>query len=504
MHRETILYIGQKTVFQDVVNRRINVQQMYDWRIARAKTSKTILKIKQERRLALKESKIDEGRAKPVHLLIHCQLRLGLGHAIGWANLLGALNETKDLWKVVSLTLGRSLLESLVTFDVVGRKRLLKALHSMKHLRTLTMSGNDTGYLCSILTKCTVKLKKLEFQDCTFAGTHFVFSKFAQAIAQFEELVSLSFKNCTLSPGEEMKADMYPILAGLSKASSLSELHIPSWMACWTVEQSSRTPGPDFSGVFSLPGISTLTLCDRFGVHKRLKYSAEAMQSNNSLKHMTLQITLEHRECSEVASIIRSNQGLESLCITFAIIGHNYDDQNVIYIIEALRDNSSLQKLTLQLAAHPSISGDDFLSVNIQQVVTSVLDNGNYTLKWLDFFGIVAHSNNKLPLKSHPETEKNIQRSLRLNRAGRKRAAGNPNATRKLWCSLLAKRKGNLDDIFYVISMNPSICESKGADAVASGAPVSIATDPARRSKRLCSGSPPSNEPHKCARNGGS
>ena len=160
--------------------------------------------------------------------------------------------------------------------------------------------------------------------------------------------------------------------------------------------------------------------------------------------------------------------------------------------------------LTLQLSAHASVTRADFHSENIQKYIMRVLGD-NYTLRHLDSFGLASHSDEKFQLKSHPNTAENIQRSLRLNRAGRKNVFGNSTASDKRWCSLLARTTRDLDDIFSVVSMNLSIFEGIVADVEVPDISVTTPCVPdtprairlKQRGQRLRQGSSLSNGPQK-------
>ena len=126
---------------------------------------------------------------------------------------------TKDVLKVVTLTLGSSLVNSLAAMGFVNGTSFDESF------TRIDCERQRCGLLVSNCYSVYPKSPEAETSRLYILGDDACLSKFSQAIAQFESLCSSD------SRGAENMADECPLLVELSKASSLQELHIPCWMS---------------------------------------------------------------------------------------------------------------------------------------------------------------------------------------------------------------------------------------------------------------------------------
>ena len=457
-----VIFDLRKNLFQAVLDQRDKIKKKCQHRLSLAKKNPTtIQKIKRETNTELDEAKTRHGWP-----LVHLEIPLRAAEERVWENFLTTLVTTKNDFRIKSLTLGRHVIPLIETMDPTLRASVSRAVRSMEHLVTLKVSGNDLGFLYTIINSARKHLEHLTFHNCIFHGTILDYRNFARAISQFKKMESLRFEDCILATGEEAKADKYPLLAELSKAPSLTKLIIPNWMMYWkNIQLSVPLPDPSLSGVFSLPKLQVLALYGGFASAERMHLASVAIQSHRSLKRVLLMSALYDNECSHIASFIRNNKTLlESLELHMFIPpaqGPPYDDKPLMHIIEALKDNKSLRKLVLQLSAQENFPKVGFLGETTEAALVTMLEHGNYTLTSLDLLGYTTTVCTKktVPLLLRPKAETIKRRFLALNQAGRMNTVGNPNASRKQWCSLLTKRIRDLDSIYYVLSLNPSLCD---------------------------------------------
>jgi hypothetical protein len=260
------------------------------------------------------------------------------------------------------------------------------------------------------------------------------FEEFGEALRNHRVLKEFRIESCQLSEELQESCALDPLVHALA---TIPTLQVVSFT------------GTRISGLGILSGESLGSLC----------------QSATSLKSLSLRhfrITEEHTR--RICPAIAASTTLKELTLGKCQSDNKHLDASMA---QMLRDNSSLERFCLQLAESDSTAG----GIDLVEMAEAL--ESNVTLKELTIWGATTEKSQKSFVdmiqinctlenlwldETLVQFQSEIFLYVSLNQAGRRRLLEDSNATKNQWVNVLISGRNSLDSIFYLLSMNPLLC----------------------------------------------
>lgn len=201
-----------------------------------------------------------------------------------------------------------------------------------------------------------------------------------------------------------------------------------------------------------LPSNKTLRVLDLFGnniENQHVIAMANALKENNSVEILVLPCPandLSVESCAAISEALKVNNKLSTLNLPRS----NLSDEGIFHIAAGLTVNKTLKKVEVGVSKNVGDSG--------VQALMDMLES-NYELERL----VVSSADQTIKEKT--------EYYMRLNEVGRgKLLRRDGKATREQWVEMLISVVNDLDCLFYFITSNPTLCNQfvnpTGADVI--------------------------------------
>ena len=202
----------------------------------------------------------------------------------------------------------------------------------------------------------------------------------------------------------------------------------------------------------SLPRNETLRVLDLFGnniENEHVIAMANALKENNSVEILVLPCPANHLSvgsCAAISDALKHNSKLSTLNLPRS----NLSDEGIFHLAEGLTVNKTLKKVEVGVSKNVGDTG--------VQALMDMLES-NYELQ-------------RLVLSSADQTiREKTEYYMRLNEVGRgKLLRRDGKATREQWVEMLISVVNDLDCLFYFLTSNPTLCNQfvnpTGADVI--------------------------------------
>ena len=322
--------------------------------------------------------------------------------------------------------------------------RIFRALGNLPKLQRLVFDfiGSDGDELpLSLLTAAVrpaSKVTALELSCVHLAGSEDDIRRFAQSLRQ-KSWKKIEIYGCFLDPETRKKSSLNPILNEMASFSTLKDVTITAL---------------DFNSLGSFSGeslgrlirqnqsIKCLVLGEFNLNDEHIVPMSEALEENQSLTELSIGCNLESKGTFALANMIRTNRTLESLHLDLTTLVDG--ESNHIALAESLGSNDKIKRF--------SIFGT----------------KGNITAKaQLRFAQMLEHNFSLEELEFQDEDEDaspSIEMYLTLNSLGRRDLLHNQSTTKEDWVSALCNVHDNEACIFYLLSLNPALCNVDALD----------------------------------------
>ena len=211
--------------------------------------------------------------------------------------------------------------------------------------------------------------------------------------------------------------------------------------------------GQDHLTVISqgLPSNKTLRVLDIFGnniENEHVIAMANALKENTSVEILVLPCPtndLSVESCAAISDALKHNSTLSTLNLPRS----NLNDEGIFHLAEGLTVNKTLKKVEVGVSKTVGDTG--------VQALMDMLET-NYELERL----VVSSADQSIKEKT--------EYYMRLNEVGRGKLLSDGKATREQWVEMLISVVNDLDCLFYFITSNPTLCNQfvnpTGADVI--------------------------------------
>lgn len=194
----------------------------------------------------------------------------------------------------------------------------------------------------------------------------------------------------------------------------------------------------------------TLKLLDLFGNNVdnyHVILIAQALEKNSTLETLVLPCPTEDLSMESCAAISQTLQVNKTL-VTLNLPRSNLTDDGLLYITQGLTVNATLKKIEVGVSKNLGDKGMEALQAMLEK---------NYQLERLVLSSVEKSIKDK------------VEYYMRLNEVGRGSLLRDGKATREQWVEMLVAVAGDLDCLFYFLTMNPSLCQfanTRGFDVI--------------------------------------
>lgn len=361
--------------------------------------------------------------------------------------------EARDINLLAEAILANNTLKEVEFFGILAEddvnyaaRRLFESFGSLPSLRSLKISGycEQMVQALGLVLERTHKLETLSISYVQLDGFPSDFTLLNKKLQSLRNVKKFHLVNCRLPEWLQRGNVLDIMLQSISQLPQMKEIMLAP------IEPTSLgSPLPETTS--QICTIQSLEKLHIFGFHvmdscPHLEPMIRALVETNNLAIRDLRLTssLSHDHCSALANLIRTTTTLE--CLTLDIIGQIYqNDKHIIMLAEALQANTSLKQLVFKCS-----------------------DSKNFAAKTLEEFGNLLESNFSLQMIHFESADGEIREVpiismyMKLNQRGRDELFQNDRAMREIWVEkiLSFRDEDDLDCIYYLVSINPSLCES--------------------------------------------
>ena len=320
--------------------------------------------------------------------------------------------------------------------------RIFRAVGQLPKLECLLFdyigSDNDelpVSLLSTVVVQAAVKLKRLELSCVQLTGTREQFMEFSRALRQTQSLQKIHIYGSYIKEAEQIS---WPYLLN-STVEALLGLQCLEDVLITALDFSSLGKlSSDILGrlIRTSTSMKRLVLGEFELNNEHIVAMADAMEDNRVLKEISFGCSLGAEGGEALAKMLRSNEALEILHIHVANLDGGEDHHCAL--ARALTSNSVVKQFSLY-----GTTGS--MKRKTQEAYAKMLET-NYTLEELEF------------QDEDESLQPQMEMYLKLNACGRGQLLLQSTATnREDWISALLRIHDELDCIFYLLSLNPTI-----------------------------------------------
>lgn len=324
---------------------------------------------------------------------------------------------TPDIWRLFGAVGDLPLLDSL-KFDFIGS------------------DGDELPILLlAEVVRGANHLTKLNLSCVKLTGSQEEFTRFSQAL-QGKPLATLHIYGCYMKEEERIT---WPFLldesvTAMSRLENLKDVLITALefdtlgkLSCEALGQLIRTS----------PKLERLVLGEFELNDEHVAAMAVAMEENNTLEEINFGCQLGTAGAEALAQMLRRNNILQILHIHTS--GLDGGESNHIALAHALEANSAIKQFSLY-----GTTGK--MTHNALKAYADMVKI-NYSLEELEF-------------QDDEESLPEIVMYLQLNTEGRSQLLQSTTTSRDDWIRMIMQLQDNLDCVFYLLSLNPTVVES--------------------------------------------
>ena len=318
--------------------------------------------------------------------------------------------------------------------------RIFRAVGQLPKLECLLFDyiGSDGDELpvrlLSAVVQAAVKLKRLELSCVQLTGTREQFLEFSRALRQKQSLQKFHIYGSYIKEAEQVS---WPYLLN-SSVEALSGLECLEDVLITALDFSSLGKlSSDILGrlIRTSTSLKRLVLGEFELNDEHIVAMADALEDNRVLKEISFGCSLGAEGGEALAKMLRSNQALEILHIHVANLDGG--EEHHCALARALTSNSVVKQFSLYGTAGSMIR-------KTQEAYAKMLET-NYTLEELEF------------QDEDESLQPQMEMYLKLNACGRGQLLQSTTTNRDDWISALLRIHDELNCVFYLLSLNPTI-----------------------------------------------
>lgn len=328
--------------------------------------------------------------------------------------------------------------------------RLFRAVGSLPKLERLVFDyvgsqGDELPLtLLAAIVRPAVGLQSLELSCVHLTGDLEDFVGFAQVLRQ-KPLKTFQIYGSYLN--EELRGSALRLDLILEEITSLGTL-VDVQITALDFQSLGRVSAQSLGALLHLsPSLKNLVLGEFALDDEHLVAMSVAMENNQTVKELSFGCDLGAAGATALSMMLRSNETLEVLHLHLARLeggeGHH------IRIAQALKANRGMKRF--------SLFGNSGNMTTKTQLAYLELLTQNYNLEELEF------------QEEDECIQPQMEMFLKLNTFGRGRLLQSDTASREHWCAVIIALHDDLDCVFHLISLNPTIVPAEVIDVAERG-----------------------------------
>ena len=317
--------------------------------------------------------------------------------------------------------------------DLVAIFRALSGFSCMKQCFVKKIVSLPARALAAIISRQSL-LQFLYLQNVSLSGEQEDFDSLAQAFRHHTGLRKIRLY--MFRPSISTSTCLDSVVSAIAAIPCLEEVSlIHSKLIVADAEEQKPWDGKCLLDLCKARNLKMLTLTFSTELNdNHIGDISKALQTNKSIKNVSIRSNNLGKDAGvAVGRLLKSNSKLERLRLQLS------QDDHAVPIVEALHENTNLQRLGLVL---PRRENDKRL--HLTDKLADMLRKSNYNLVQMDLVGL---TNNV----------EEILFFLKVNQAGRKRLLSQ-GAARDQWVQTLISHNDDLSVMFYFLSKNPTLC----------------------------------------------
>ena len=280
------------------------------------------------------------------------------------------------------------------------------------------------------------QLDFLYLQNVSLSGEQEDFQALTEALRYHKGLRKIRFY--MVRPSLRTAASLNPVISAVAAIPNLEEVTL---IHCNLTDDHNGDDEDDWDGrsLLDLCGskslkILTLTFSTELK-DQHIEQMVAALQSNKTLQNVSIRAQhLGPAAGISLGNLLNSNPKLERLRVQLS------SDEHAVPIVEALHQNTNLQRLGLILPQKDNKG----MREQVLGKMTDMLRKSNYNLLQMDLVGLSTNV-------------EEIRFYLKVNQAGRKSLLAG-GATRDEWVRTICNHNNDLSVMYYFLSRNPNVC----------------------------------------------
>ena len=360
--------------------------------------------------------------------------------------------EAVDINLLTEAVLANQTLKEVKFFGILGDDdvneatgRLVESFARLPKLNTLSIFGycqDIVARLNNILYHRAQTLEHLRLTYVHFNGPDLWMTTFQQCLQNMKRLESFFLLDCQFSERLRDSNAIDKIIMSLSKLPNLEKVGIQPLEtdAIGTLSTDSLVALCRLRELSYL-SIRGLSFPESF---PHLEQMMAALRNSCTIRDLIFQSSTSEDNCTSIESLIRGSKSLECVHVRIGAEGKQ-DDKHIVKIAEALQENASIKRLTIEYRHLSNINFNPSTLAKFGKLL-----EGNYSIEDIIFIS------NATPGIGHDPL---VSMYLKLNLLGRGALIQGEQTSRQQWVEKLLEVNDYLDGIYYFLSMNPLLCE---------------------------------------------
>ena len=360
--------------------------------------------------------------------------------------------EARDINLLTEAVLANQTLKEVDFFGILGdddlneaTRRLVESFATLPELNTLNIFGYCEEILTTLNHILQSRAQTLEHLRITYVhlnGPDDALATFQQCLQNMVRLESFFLLDCQFSERLRDSNALDHMLISLSKLPNLEKVGIQPLEtdAIGNLSADSLVAICQLRKLYYL-SIRGLSFPETF---PHLEQMMAALRTSCTIRDLIFQSSTSEDNCTAIANLIRGSKSLECVHIRLGAKGKQ-NAEHIVKIAEALQENASLKRLTIEYRHLLNISFDPSTLAKFGQLLEE-----NYSIEDIIFLSNATPGIGQNAL---------VSMYLKLNQLGRGALIQGDQTSRKQWIEKLLEVNDYLDGIYYFLSMNPLLCE---------------------------------------------